>query len=308
MLVNDKIFIAGHNGMVGGAIKRLLEDHGYQNLLFQSRSQLDLENSIETQKFFEDHRPKYVFLAAAKVGGIIANQKYPVQFLESNLKIQSNVISAAYKNGCKKLLFLGSSCIYPKLAKQPIKEDCLMNGKLEETNSAYAVAKIAGKELCDSYRKQYGFNAFTVMPSNVYGIGDNFDPEASHVVAGLMRRLYFAAQNDHSLVEIWGSGTPKRELIFSEDLADACLFLMKHYDEGGMINVGSSEEFSISEIAENIARVVGYTGEFSYDKTKPDGTPRKVMDNSRINNIGWKSKTPLDTGQNLMFEYYKKLC
>ena len=302
-----KIFVAGHNGMVGGAIVRSLLSKGYQNIICKGRSELDLENREAVLDFFQENKPKYVFLAAAKVGGIVSNQRYPVEFLTQNLMIQNNVIMSAYQADCKKLLFLGSSCIYPRDAEQPISETALLTGPLEETNKAYAIAKIAGVTLCNSLRTQNNFDAFTVMPSNVYGIGDNFHPENSHVVAGLMRRIHDAKQTGAQSVDIWGTGKPLRELIFSEDLGDACTFLMQKYTDGGMVNAGSDVEFAITEIAEKIARVIGYEGDLRFDKSKPDGTPRKIMNNDIIKKMGWSSHTDLLDGLTKMYEYYLEM-
>lgn len=306
MNIDDTILVAGKHGMVGSAIIRNLTKKGYHNVVALGRKDADLENSDEVAEVFERVSPGYVFLAAAKVGGIIANEKFPVEFLLNNLRIQNNVIEASNKVGVKKLAFLGSSCIYPKFADQPIREDSILSGSLEETNLPYAVAKIAGKVLCDSYRKQYGLEAFTIMPPNVYGIGDNFDPQTSHVVAGLMIRIHQAKENNASVVSIWGTGTPKREVIFSEDLADACVFLMNNYNGGGMINAGSAEEYSILELAECIGKVVGYKGKFIFDKSKPDGTPRKIMDNSKISKLGWAPMTNLANGLEQMYSEYLK--
>lgn len=298
------IFVAGHRGMVGGAIVRALERRGYQNLLVRPRSELPLDDPAAVDAFFAEHQPDWVFLAAAKVGGILANDRYSADFIRENLRIQLNVIDAAYRHGARKLLFLGSSCIYPKHAPQPIPESALLTGPLEPTNSAYAVAKIAGKEMCDAYRKQFGFDAFTVMPSNVYGIGDNFHPENSHVIAGMMRRIHEARQRGDQEVVIWGTGRPKREFIFSEDLGDACVFLMERHDEGGMINAGSGEEISIAELASKLCETIGFDGELKFDASRPDGTPRKIMDNSRLFALGWRPQTDLDQGLRAMYESF----
>jgi GDP-L-fucose synthase len=296
-----RIFVAGHRGMVGGAIVRALERRGHEDLLLRPRSELSLDDPKTVDAFFAEHRPDWVFLAAAKVGGILANDRYSADFIRENLKIQVNVIDAAYRHGARKLLFLGSSCIYPKHAPQPIPESALLTGPLEPTNSAYAIAKIAGKEMCDAYRKQFGFDAFTVMPSNVYGIGDNFDPEDSHVIAGMMRRIHEAKERGEKEVVIWGTGRPLREFIFSEDLGDACAFLMERYDEGGMINAGSGEEISIAELARKLCQTIGYDGELKFDPSKPDGTPRKIMDSTRLFALGWRPAVNLDEGLRAMY-------
>ena len=296
-----RIFVAGHRGMVGGAIVRALSRRGYEDLLVRPRSELPLDNPSAVDAFFAGHRPDWVFLAAAKVGGILANDRYSGDFIRENLQIQVNVIDAAHRHGARKLLFLGSSCIYPKHAPQPIPETALLTGPLEPTNSAYAIAKIAGKEMCDAYRKQFGFDAFTVMPSNVYGIGDNFDPENSHVIAGMMRRIHEAKERGDEEVVIWGTGSPLREFIFSEDLGDACALLMERYDEGGMINAGSGEEISIAALAQKLCQIIGYDGELEFDTSKPDGTPRKIMDSSRLFALGWRPTVKLDEGLRAMY-------
>jgi GDP-L-fucose synthase len=299
-----KIFVAGHRGMVGGAIVRALERNGYERLVLRTRAELPLDDAELTDRFFAAERPDWVFLAAAKVGGILANDRYGGDFIRENLRIQVNVIDAARRNNASRLLFLGSSCIYPRDAAQPISEDALLTGPLEATNSAYAVAKIAGKEMCDAYRKQFGINAFTVMPSNVYGIGDNYHPDHSHVVAGLIRRFHEAKLRGDEFVTVWGSGTPLRELIFSEDLGDASLFLMERYEAGGMINCGSGMEVSISELAEKVRQTVGFKGELRFDPSKPDGTPRKLMDNSRLAALGWLPRVALEDGLALAYQAY----
>ncbi len=290
--------------MVGGAICRALKASGYDNLVLRTRAEVDLLDRNAVNAFFKAAGVEYVFLAAAKVGGIIANDTESGDFIRDNLYIQTNVIDAAYRHGVKKFMFLGSSCIYPKFAEQPIKESSLLTGELEPTNSAYAIAKIAGKEMCDAYRKQFGFNAFTVMPSNVYGVGDNFDPQSSHVAAGLMRRFHEAKKAGLDEVVAWGTGSPLRELIFADDLADACVFLMNSYEEGGMINAGSDQEVSIRELTELIAETVGFQGKISWDASKPDGTPRKIMDNSRLRALGWKPKTTLQEGLAQMYAWF----
>ena len=301
---DNKIYIAGHKGMVGSAILRNLKNRGFNNLVFKTHSELPLDQEIAVNTFFEEEKPEYVFLAAAKVGGIAANIKFGGEFILKNLKIQTNTIEAAKTHGTSKLIFLGSSCIYPKLAQQPIKEESLLTGKLEESNLPYAIAKIAGKVMCDAYRKQFKFNAMTVMPSNVYGIGDNFHPENSHVVAGMMYRLHNAKINNYKEVIIWGSGNPLRELIDAEDLADACIFLMQNYDEGGMVNVGSSKEISIRELAFLLAKIINYSGELKFDTSRPDGTPRKIMDNSILEKMNWFPKTSIENGLNKMYSWF----
>lgn len=287
--------------MVGGAIVRALGRRGHDRPVTRTRAELPLTDAAAVDAFFAAERPQWVFLAAAKVGGIVANDTLPGDFIRENLLIQLNVIDAARRHGTERLLFLGSSCIYPKLAAQPIREDALMTGPLEPTNSAYAVAKIAGKEMCDAYARQYGFDAFTAMPSNVYGIGDNFHPDNSHVAAGLMRRFDAAKREGAAEVAVWGTGTPLREFIFSEDLGDACLFLMERYREGGMINVGSGDEVSIATLAAMVKDVVGYRGALRFDPSKPDGTPRKIMDSGRLAAMGWRAETRLADGLRAMY-------
>jgi GDP-L-fucose synthase len=296
MHLNSKIYVAGHNGMVGSAIDRLLKKKGYTNLIKKTSSELDLRNQVNTDNFFKDHQPEYVFLAAAKVGGILANNNYKADFLYDNLMIEANIIHAAADSGVKKLLFLGSSCIYPKFAPQPIKEEYLLTGELETTNDAYAIAKIAGIKLCEAYRTQYGSNFISVMPTNLYGIGDNYHPQNSHVLPALIRKFHEAKAGHHEKVTIWGTGTPRREFLFADDLADACLFLMETYDEKEIINVGSGNDYTISELAEIIKGIIGYEGEIIYDHSKPDGTPRKLLDSSRVYNLGWKPVTELKHG------------
>ena len=282
--------------MVGSAIDRLLQKKGYSNLIKKTSSELDLRNQTKTENFFKDHQPEYVFLAAAKVGGILANNNYKADFLYDNLMIEANIIHAAANAGVRKLLFLGSSCIYPKFAPQPIKEEYLLTGELESTNDAYAIAKIAGIKLCDAYRVQYGANFISVMPTNLYGIGDNYHPQNSHVLPALIRKFHEAKVENRDRVVIWGTGTPRREFLFADDLADACLFLMENYDEKDIINVGSGTDHTISELAQIIKDIIGYSGEIVYDHTKPDGTPRKLMDSSRMYSLGWKPVTGLKEG------------
>lgn len=300
----DRIYVAGHRGMVGSAILRRLQAEGYTDLLTRTHAELDLTDPAAVDAFFDAERPDFVFLAAAKVGGIAANVAFGADFIRQNLQIQTNVIDAAYRNGVRKLLFLGSSCIYPRLAEQPIREGALLTGELEQTNLPYAAAKIAGKVMCDAYRAQYGFDAFTVMPSNVYGVGDNFHPEHSHVVAGMMRRFHEAKIAGAAQVVVWGTGTPLRELVYADDLADACVFLMQRYTAGGLVNAGSDQEVSIAELAEVMRSVVGYTGEVVFDSERPDGTPRKIMDNSIIRSMGWRPQVEIADGLARMYQWY----
>ncbi|MEM7057447.1 MAG: GDP-L-fucose synthase [Pseudomonadota bacterium] len=304
MDLDAKIYVAGHRGMVGSAILRALQGAGATNVLTRTRAECDLTDRAAVDTFFAQAQPDYVFVAAAKVGGILANDTQGADFIRENLLIQTHVIDAAHRNGAKKLMFLGSSCIYPKHAEQPISEDALLTGELEPTNLPYAVAKIAGKTMCDAYRKQYGFDAFTVMPSNVYGVGDNFDPASSHVVAGLMRRFHEAKVNGASEVVAWGTGSPMRELVDADDLADACVFLMQHYTDGGMVNAGSSEEISIKDLTELMAEITGYPGTITWDSSKPDGTPRKIMENSRLHALGWRPQVSIRQGLEKMYAWF----
>lgn len=290
------IYVAGHRGLVGSAIVRRLTDDGFENLLLRTRAELDLTRQAAVEEFFFEHRPEYVFLAAAKVGGILANDTYPAEFLRDNIAIQANVIDAAYRHGTRKLLFLGSSCIYPKHAPQPMHEDCLLTGPLEPTNEWYAIAKIAGLKMCQAYRKQYGFNAISAMPTNLYGPGDNFDLQSSHVLPALIRKFHEAKEKGKPEVEIWGSGSPRREFLHVDDLADACVFLMERYDEEHWINVGWGRDETIIELARTIARIVGFNGSLRFDTSKPDGTPRKLLDTTRIAALGWAPKLDLKTG------------
>lgn len=293
---NAKIYVAGHNGMVGSAIVRKLQTEGYDNIITRSSKQLDLRDQRAVSDFFKAEKPDYVFLAAAKVGGILANNNYRADFLYENLMIQNNVIHSAYENEVTKLMFLGSSCIYPKLAPQPLKEDYLLTGELEPTNEPYAIAKIAGIKLCDAYRSQYGCNYISVMPTNLYGPNDNYDLNNSHVLPALIRKVITAKNNGESSVTIWGTGTPKREFLYVDDLADACFFLMETYDEAGLVNVGVGEDVSILELAQLVAKTVGFEGEIVTDTSKPDGTPRKLMDVSKLTAKGWKAKVSLEEG------------
>ncbi len=296
-----RIYVAGHRGLVGSAIMRALKAGGYPTLITRTSAELDLRNQQAVKDFFEAEKPDYVFLAAAKVGGIIANSSYPAEFLYQNLMIESNIIHQAYVNGVKKLLFLGSSCIYPKMAPQPLKEEYLLTGALEPTNEAYALAKIAGIKLCESYRKQYNCNFISVMPTNLYGYGDNYHPENSHVLPALIRKMHEAKVNKEHKVIIWGTGKPKREFLFSDDLADACLFLMERYNEAQLINIGTGEDLSIHQLALLVKDVIGYEGELAFDTSRPDGTPRKLMDVSKLRSYGWTHKTSLEEGIKLAY-------
>ena len=293
---DSKIFVAGHNGMVGSSICRLLKEKGYFNLILVSRNKLDLTNKMEVLSFFKAKRPDYVFLAAAKVGGIHANNVYPADFLHDNLMIQSNVIDCSYKYKVKKLLFLGSSCIYPKFCKQPIKEEYLLGGKLEPTNESYAIAKIAGIKMCQSYNRQYGTNFISCMPTNLYGKGDNFDELNSHVLPALIRKFHFARINDEKRVVVWGSGSPRREFLYVDDLAEACLFLMINYNSSDIVNIGSGRDLTIKELANLVSKIIGTEAEIEFDTNMPDGTPQKLLDVSKLNSLGWRYKTSLEKG------------
>lgn len=299
---SDKIYIAGHSGMVGSAISRKLKEEGFENIITRSSKELDLRNQQAVNNFFRKEKPDYVFLAAAKVGGIIANNTYRAEFIYDNLMIETNIIHSAWEQHTKKLMFLGSSCIYPKLAPQPLKEDYLLSGYLEETNRPYAIAKITGIELCDAYRAQYGCNFISAMPTNLYGPNDNYHPQNSHVLPALLRKFITAKVEEKPYVEIWGSGTPKREFLHVDDLADACYFLMQHYNEPGLINVGVGNDISIKDLAVLVKEIVGYTGEIKMDTSKPDGTPRKLMDVSKLNNFGWRAKINLEQGIKMVYE------
>ena len=296
MLKDAKIYVAGSNGMVGSAIVRALRSKGFVNIVEKSSKELDLKNQQAVRDFFSQEKPEYVFLAAAKVGGIHANNTYPATFIYDNLMIQSNVIQAAYEFNVKKLLFLGSSCIYPKFAPQPIKEEYLLTGSLEPTNEAYAIAKIAGLKMCQFYKQQYGCNFISAMPTNLFGVNDNFNLENSHVLPALLRKFIEAKQNNKQEVTIWGSGTPMREFLFVDDLAEACLFLMENYNGIETVNIGTGEDVSIKELAETIMKIVGFEGSLIFDASKPDGAPRKLLDVSKINNLGWKHQTNLEEG------------
>jgi GDP-L-fucose synthase len=300
----SKVYVAGHRGLVGSAILRWLEAEGYQNLLTPARDELDLTDWEGVDAFFEAEQPEYVFLAAAKVGGILANNSYPVEFLQENVHIEFNIIKAAHRYGTKKLLFLGSSCIYPKFAPQPIKEADLLTGALEPTNQPYAIAKIAGIELCQAYNRQYGTEFVSVMPTNLYGPGDNFDLQNSHVLPALIRKFHEAKEYGNPNVVVWGSGTPLREFLYVDDLADACIFVMHKYSGSEIINVGVGQDISIGELARVVREVVGYEGEIVYDATKPDGTPRKLLDVSKLSSLGWKARTPLREGIEHTYAWY----
>jgi len=293
---HSRIYIAGHRGMVGSAIYRLLEKEGYHNLIVRSSAELDLRRQADVEAFFEQERPEYVFLAAAKVGGIQANNVFRADFLYDNLAIQNHIIHSSWKIGVKKLLFLGSSCIYPKLAPQPLREEYLLSGLLEPTNEPYAIAKIAGIKMCESFRRQYGCNFISAMPTNLYGPNDNYDLQNSHVLPALLRKMIVAKRTQQPAVEIWGSGTPRREFLHVDDLADACFFLMQEYDGTDWLNIGVGEDVSIKELAELIKDIVGYEGELQFNTSKPDGTPRKLMDSARLNALGWQAQVGLASG------------
>jgi GDP-L-fucose synthase len=306
MKKNEKIYVAGHRGLVGSAIMRKLKKEGYNNLVYRTSSELDLRRQEKVEEFFKEEKPEYVILAAAKVGGIQANDTYSAEFLYDNLMIESNVIDAAYKNDVKKLLFLGSSCIYPKFADQPMKEDYLLSGKLESTNEGYAVAKITGIKLCEHYNKQYNTNFISAMPTNLYGPNDNFDLDTSHVLPALIRKFHEAKVNDEDEVVIWGTGKPKREFLHVDDLADSLLFLMNNYSGDQFVNVGVGKDISILELAELIKDVVGFEGEIVNDLSKPDGTPRKLLDVTRLNNLGWEAQISLEEGIKDTYQWFKE--
>jgi GDP-L-fucose synthase len=302
MNLDSKIWVAGHNGMVGSAILRKLKDKGYNNFLFRSSRELDLRNQAMVNAFFEEEKPEFVFLSAAKVGGILANNTYKADFIYDNLAIELNVIRAAYEFKVQKLLFLGSSCIYPKMASQPISEDSLLSGKLEPTNEPYAVAKIAGIKMCDAYREQYGCDFISAMPTNLYGPNDNYDLKNSHVLPALLAKMHLAKMTNSSAVEIWGTGTPRREFLHVDDLADACLFLMDNFSDSGIVNVGNGSDVSIKELAELIKSIVGYKGSLDFDTSKPDGTPRKLLNVSKMESLGWRFKIGLEEGVRHVYE------
>jgi GDP-L-fucose synthase len=303
----SKIYIAGHRGMVGSGLERKLRKEGYNNIVTRTSAELDLRNQQAVNEYFEKEKPSYVILAAAKVGGIHANNTYRAEFIYNNLMIEANIIHAAYLNKVTKLLFLGSSCIYPKMAPQPLKEEYLLSGYLESTNQPYAIAKIAGIEMCDSYRAQYDCNFISAMPTNLYGTNDNYHPENSHVLPALIRRIVLAKKNNEPKVTIWGTGTPRREFLHVDDLADACYFLLQNYNEQGVVNIGCGTDVSIKELAELIVTEVGYVGQLVFDTTKPDGTPRKLMDTSKINNLGWVPQVKLNCGIKKTINEYRIL-
>jgi len=305
--IDAKIYIAGHRGMVGSAIHRRLITEGFTNFITRTSKELDLRNQQAVADFFAAEKPDYVFLCAAKVGGIIANDTYRAEFLYDNLQIQNNVIHHSYLNGVKKLLFMGSSCIYPKLAPQPLKEEYLLTGLLEETNEPYAIGKIAGIKMCDAYRAQYGCNYISVMPTNLYGYNDNYHPQNAHVLPALIRRFHEAKTNKTPTVTIWGTGAPKREFLFADDLAEACYYLMQNYNEPNLINIGTGHDISIKDLAILVKRIVDYQGNIDFDTTKPDGTPRKLMDVSKLHSWGWKHKIELEEGISLAYQDFLKL-
>lgn len=302
MELNSKIYIGGHRGMVGSAIHRNLIANGFSNVITRSSKELDLRNQQQVNEFFAEQKPAYVFLAAAKVGGIQANNTYRGEFIYDNLMIESNVINAAAKNDVTKLMFLGSSCIYPKMAPQPLKEEYLLTGPLEYTNEPYAIAKIAGIKLCESYRKQYGCNFISVMPTNLYGIGDNYDLNNSHVLPAILRKMHEAKTTNAQEMVVWGTGQPKREFLYADDLAEACTFLMENYNEEQLVNIGTGEDMSIKDLAYLIKDIVGFKGEIVFDSSKPDGTPRKLMDVTKLHGLGWKHKTGLKEGIELAYK------
>jgi GDP-L-fucose synthase len=302
----SKIYIAGHDGMVGSAIHRILKYKGFTNIVYRNLNELDLINQVETKRFFEKEKPEYVFLAAAKVGGIIANNTYRAQFIYENIQIQNNIIHSSYLNDVKKLLFLGSSCIYPKLAPQPIKEEYLLTGLLEPTNEPYAIAKIAGIKMCQAYNDQYNTNYISVMPTNLYGPNDNFDLETSHVLPALIRKFHEAKIENKPFVEIWGSGDPKREFLHVDDMADACVFLMDDYSGNNFLNIGVGEDISIKDLANLIKESVGFEGDLNFDKSKPDGTPRKLLDISKLHSLGWKHSITLSNGIEKTYNWFNK--
>lgn len=300
----DKIYVAGHTGLVGSAIMRSLKAQGYSNFLLHTIEELDLTRQSAVEDLFKQERPDYVILAAAKVGGIHANSTYPADFIYVNLQLESNIIHSAYQSGVKKLCFLGSSCIYPKFAPQPMKEDYLLDGKLEPTNEPYAIAKIAGIKMCQAYNRQYGTKFISVMPTNLYGPYDNFDLQSSHVLPALMRKFIDARKESASSATIWGTGSPKREFLFVDDLADAVVFLMNHYEDGEIVNIGTGTDVTILELANMVKEEVGFNGTIEFDSTKPDGTPRKLLDVSKINALGWMAKTPLREGIRKTIQWY----
>ncbi|MEK4731017.1 GDP-L-fucose synthase [Paenibacillus sp. FSL L8-0641] len=307
MDLHSNIYVAGHHGLVGSAIVRSLQEAGYRHIITRTSRELDLRNKEAVDHFFETESVDYVFLAAAKVGGILANNEYPADFIRDNLLIQTNVIDAAYRANVSKLLFLGSTCIYPKFAPQPLREEYLLTGELEPTNEAYAIAKIAGIKMCQSYNRQYGTRFISVMPTNLYGPGDNFDLQTSHVLPALIRKFHEAKLNQSPTVEVWGSGTPRREFLHSDDLAEACLFLMNNYEGNEIVNIGVGEDISIRELAEQVKNVVGYEGEITFNTSAPDGTPRKLVDVSRISGLGWSARISLEEGLKSVYQAFQGL-
>ena len=305
MQKRDRIFVAGHRGLVGSAVVRALRAQGFDNLLLRTRQELDLTDQAAVYRFFDSERPDYVFLVAGKVGGILANSSYPADFIRDNMMIQSNIIDAAWRCRARKLLDLGSSCIYPKLAPQPMTEDCLLTGALEPTNEWYAVAKIAGLKMCQAYRRQHGFDAISLMPTNLYGPGDNFDLDSSHVLPAMIRKFDDARQRGDDHVTLWGTGTPRREFLHVDDLARACLYVMEHYEGEAFLNVGVGEDVSIRELAELVRRVVGFEGRIDWDSSKPDGTPRKLLDVSKITALGWRAEVPFEEGVRTTYQWYR---
>ncbi|HEY0305444.1 MAG TPA: GDP-L-fucose synthase [Longimicrobiales bacterium] len=301
----DKIYVAGHTGLVGSAIVRRLQADGFDNLLLRRHSDLDLEDQAAVNAFFERERPAYVIVAAAKVGGIVANNTYPADFIAINLAIALNVISAAHHSGTRKLLFLSSSCVYPKLAPQPLREEYLLSGPLEPTNDAYAIAKIAGMKLAEAYHRQHGDQFFSVLPTNVYGPFDNFDLQTSHVLPALIRKFHEAQESGAGSIELWGTGTPRREFIHADDLADACVFLMRNYSDSAPVNIGVGTDSTIAELAQMIARIVGFRGQIKFDHSHPDGTPRKLLDTSRLTDMGWQSRVGLEEGIAKVYDWYR---
>ncbi|MBI5055276.1 MAG: GDP-L-fucose synthase [Nitrospirae bacterium] len=299
-----KIYIAGHRGLVGSALLRKLRSEGYTNIVVRTRSELDLTRQIEVENFFKDEKPEYVFLAAAKVGGILANNLYPAEFIYDNIILQANIIHSAYRYGVTKLLYFGSSCIYPKLAPQPMKEEYLLTGKLEPTNEPYAIAKIAGIKMCQSYNRQYGTKFVSVMPTNLYGLNDNFDLETSHVLPALIRKFHDVKKSGHDSVTLWGTGSPRRELLHVDDLADACIFLMRNYEGSEIVNIGSGEDITIRELAELVKHIAGFKGEIVWDRNKPDGSPRKLLDISKLKSLGWMPKISLSDGIKMTYDWY----
>jgi GDP-L-fucose synthase len=302
---NSKIYIAGHRGMVGSAIQRNLVERGFTNIVTRTSKELDLRNQADTEAFFNSEKPEYVFLAAAKVGGIQANNTLRADFIYENLMVQNNIIHAAYKTNVKKLMFLGSSCIYPKFAKQPLKEEYLLTGELEQTNEPYAIAKIAGIKMCESYHRQYGCNFISVMPTNLYGQNDNYDLNNSHVLPALIRKIHDAKEANSANVTIWGTGTPMREFMHANDMADACVYLMQNYNDEKFVNIGTGVDISIKDLALLVKKIAGYEGELVFDTSKPDGTPRKLMDVSYLHSLGWKHKIELEEGIKLVYEEFK---